>query len=72
MKKEKLSKPKNNDQQLLLSVFMRTVWFRNQMKKAFKHGYVFEQIQDSVDINVNNIDDKHLPFYEWFAKHYNE
>jgi hypothetical protein len=40
------------------------------MKKAFMHGRNFEQLEADSDMGVVNVDDKHLPFYEWFAKHY--
>ena len=61
-------KPKNSDEQLLISAVMRSAFFREEMKKAFMHGRNFEQLETDNDMDVVN--DKHLPFYEWFAKHY--
>lgn len=49
---------------------MRSAYFKEQMKMAFKHGMVFEQIETDGDMNVANAEDKNLPFYEWFARHY--
>ena len=49
---------------------MRSAFFREEMKKAFTHGREFEQLETDSDMDVANFDDKHLPFYEWFAKHY--
>ncbi len=63
-------KPKNSDEQLLISAVMRSAFFREEMKKAFIHGRKFEQLESDSDMDVTNVDDKHLPFYEWFAKHY--
>lgn len=63
-------KPKNSDEQLLISAVMRSAFFREEMKKAFMQGRNFEQLETDSDIDVANVDDKHLPFYEWFAKHY--
>ena len=63
-------KPKNTDEQLLISAVMRSAFFREEMKKAFIHGRNFEQLETDSDMDVPNVDDKHLPFYEWFAKHY--
>lgn len=63
-------KSKNSDEQLLISAVMRSAFFREEMKKAFIHGRKFEELETDGDMNVANVDDKHLPFYEWFAKHY--
>ena len=63
-------KPKNTDEQLLISAVMRSAFFREEMKKAFNHGRNFEQLETDSDMDVPNVDDKHLPFYEWFEKHY--
>lgn len=63
-------KPKNSDEQLLISAVMRSAFFTEEMKKAFMHGRKFEQLESDKDMDVSNVDDKHLPFYEWFAKHY--
>ena len=63
-------KPKNSDEQLIISAVMRSAFFKDEMKKAFMHGRNFEQLKTDSDMNVTNVDDKHLPFYEWFAKHY--
>ena len=60
----------NSDEQLLISAVMRSAFFREEMKKAFTHGREFEQLETDSDMDVANFDDKHLPFYEWFAKHY--
>ena len=49
---------------------MRSAYFKEQMKMAFKHGREFEQIETDGDMDVTNTEDKNLPFYEWFAKHY--
>lgn len=64
--------PKYNsdDGKLNISVVMRSAFFREEMKKAFIHGINFEQLETDSDMDVANVDDKHLPFYEWFAKHY--
>jgi hypothetical protein len=59
-------KLKNSDEQLL----MRSAFFRDEMKKAFMHGRNFEQLETDGDMDVDNLDDKHLPFYDWFSKHY--
>lgn len=67
---EQEQKPKNSDEQLLISAVMRSAFFREEMKKAFMHGIKFEQLETDSDMDVANVDDKHLPFYEWFAKHY--
>ena len=67
---EQEQKPKNSDEQLLISAVMRSAFFREEMKKAFMHGIYFEQLETDSDMDVANINDKHLPFYEWFAKHY--
>lgn len=67
---EQEQKPKNSDEQLLISAVMRSAFFREEMKKAFTHGREFEQLETDSDMDVANFDDKHLPFYEWFAKHY--
>lgn len=67
---EQEQKPKNSDEQLLISAVMRSAFFREEMKKAFMHGRYFEQLETDSDMDVANINDKHLPFYEWFAKHY--
>ena len=40
------------------------------MKKAFIHGRKFLELETDSDMDVANVDDKHLPFHEWFAKHY--
>lgn len=63
-------KPKNSDEQLIISAVMRSAFFKDEMKKAFMYGRNFEQLKTDSDMNVTNVDDKHLPFYEWFAKHY--
>ena len=63
-------KLKNSDEQLLISAVMRSAFFIEEMKKAFRHGINFEQLETESDMDVANVDDKHLPFYEWFAKHY--
>ena len=63
-------KPKNSDEQLLISAVMRSAFFREEMKKAFIHGRKYEQLETDSDMDVAGVDDKHLPFYEWFAKHY--
>jgi hypothetical protein len=60
----------NSDEQLFISAIMRSDFFKNEMKKAFMQGIKFEQIETDGDMNVANINDKHLPFYEWFAKYY--
>ena len=67
---EQEQKPKNSDEQLLISAVMRSAFFREEMKKAFIHGRKFEQLETDSDIDVANVEHKHLPFYEWFAKHY--
>ena len=67
---EQEQKPKNSDEQLLISAVMRSAFFREEMKKAFTHGREFEQLETDSDMDVANFDDKHLPFYEWFARHY--
>ena len=63
-------KPKTSDEQLLISAVMRSTFFREEMKKSFIHGRKFEQLETCSDMDVANVDDKYLPFYEWFAKHY--
>jgi hypothetical protein len=63
-------KPKNSDEQLLISAVMSSAFFREEMKRAFTHGRKFEQLETHSDMDVANVDEKHLPFYEWFAKHY--
>ena len=63
-------KTKNSDEQLLISAVMRSAFFREEMKKAFTHGINFEQLETDSDMDVANVDDEHLPFYEWFAKYY--
>ena len=63
-------KTKNIDEQLLISAVMRSGFFREEMKNAFMHGRNFEQLETDSDMDVANVDDKHLPFHEWFAKHY--
>lgn len=67
---EQKQKLKNSDEKLLISAVMRSAFFREEMKKAFMHGRKFEQLETDSDMDVANVDDKHLPFYEWFAKHY--
>ena len=69
--KELEQKHKNNNEQLFISAIINSVFFRKEMKKAFTHGIKFKQLETDGDINVNNVNDKYLPFYEWFAKHYN-
>ena len=49
---------------------IRSAYFKEQMKMAFKHGREFEQIETDGDMDVTSVEDKNLPFYEWFAKHY--
>jgi hypothetical protein len=63
-------KPLNSDEQLLISAVMRSAFFKKEMKKAFIHGREFEPLETDGDMDVANTDDKHLPFYEWFTKHY--
>lgn len=68
---EQEQKAKNSDEQLLISAVMRSAFFKKEMKKAFIHGREFEYLDTNVcEMDVANVDDKHLPFYEWFAKHY--
>ena len=68
---EQEQKPKNSDEQLLISAVMRSAFFKKEMKKAFMHGREFEHLDtNGCEMDVTNVDDKHLPFYEWFAKHY--
>lgn len=68
--KESEQKHKNNNEQIFISAIINSVFFRKEMKKAFKHGFKFQQLETDGDMNINNANDKHLPFYEWFAKHY--
>ncbi len=64
-------KPKNSDEQLLISAVMRSAFFKKEMKKAFMRGREFENLDtNGCEMDVDNVDDKHLPFYEWFTKHY--
>lgn len=61
----------NSDEQLLISAVMRSAFFKKEMEKAFMHGIEFEHLDtNGCDMDVANVDEKHLPFYEWFAKHY--
>lgn len=46
--------------------------FKEQMYKAFKHGLEYENFEHDGDLNITKIEDKYLPFNEWFIKHYNE
>ena len=68
---EQKQKPKNSDEQLLISAVMHSVFFEKEMKKAFMHGRKFEHLDtNGCEMDVENVDDKHLPFHEWFAKYY--
>ena len=69
-KEEQEQKAKNSDEQLLISAVMRSAFFKKEMKKAFMHGKEFEYLDTNGEMDVNNVEGKHLPFYEWFAKHY--
>jgi|SaaInlV_120m_DNA_3_1039746.scaffolds.fasta_scaffold26972_3 hypothetical protein len=60
----------NTDEQLFLSCVRRSAYFKKELLKAFKHGQKFEQIESKCEIDYTNKEDKHLPFYEWFAKYY--
>jgi predicted restriction endonuclease len=60
----------NNDEKLFISAIIRSSFFEKAMKKAYLHGIEFEQLEIDGDMDVDNVDDKHLPFYEWFVKHY--
>lgn len=60
-----------SDEQLFISAIVNSAFFKNEMKHAFIHGRNYEQLDtNGCDIDVNNVEDKHLPFSEWFAKHY--
>jgi len=50
-------------------IIEKTNFFTEQMLKAFKHGIEYEYLE--TDGETLNLDDKNLPFYEWFAKYYN-
>ncbi len=64
-------KPKNSDEQLFISAVMRSAFFKNEMKRAYMHGIEFEKLEtNGHELDVANVDDKHLPFYTWFTKHY--
>ena len=68
---EQERKPENTDEQLFLSCVRRSAFFKQELLKAFKHGREFEHLDtNGCEMDVTNVDDKHLPFYEWFAKHY--
>lgn len=67
---EQQRQPKNTDEQLFLSCVRRSAFFKQELLKAFNHGREFEQIESKCEIDYSNKDDKYLPFYEWFAKHY--
>lgn len=68
---EQEQKPKNSDDQLLISAVMRSTFFKEEMKKAFMHGREFEHLDtNGCELDVTNVDDKHLPFNDWFAKYY--
>ena len=68
---EQEQKAKNSDEQLLISAVMHSAFFKKEMKKAFMHGKEFEYLDtNGCEMDVDNVEEKHLPFSEWFAKHY--
>lgn len=58
------------DEQLFIACVRRSAYFEQQMLIAYKHGIEFEQLDDGYDVEISKVDDKNLPFYEWFALHY--
>ena len=59
------------DEQLFIACVRCSAYFKQQMLIAYKHGIEFEQLEyNECDVDINKIDDKNLPFYEWFALHY--
>ena len=67
---EQQRQSENTDEQLFLSCVRRSAFFKQELIKAFKHGREFEQIESKSEIDYSNKEDKYLPFYEWFARHY--
>jgi len=46
--------------------------FRKNMLAAFRHGRDFEPSQSNDDFNPDETEGIHLPFSEWFVKHYQD
>lgn len=48
-----------------------TIQFRKDMLAAFRHGIEFEyRTSHGKDVNPETLEDKNLPFAEWFNKYY--
>ena len=66
---ERMEDRSANDINLIINAVKQTDWFRNEMLRAFKHGIEFEQLDhEGGEKNLNEVDIKHYPFYEWFYK----
>lgn len=70
MKHETEKETEKETEVLNIADVIHSTYFKEQMKIAFKHGREFEQIETDGEMNVAIAEDKNLPFYEWFAKHY--
>jgi hypothetical protein len=62
----------SEDQSILIKALMSSSFFKEQLRKAWSSGRMFDMEQyknRSVDTDIKDVPDKALNFEEWFLRH---
>ena len=60
------------DEQIFVNLINRSPFFRDAMLKSFRHGMEYEHLKSETEIDYEKTEEKHLPFSEWFVRHYKQ
>ena len=73
MKNEQEKTTEQTNEDSLVRDITQSKFFENEMKRAFLAGHRFEILNtNGADIDPSTLEDKNLPFYEWFIRKYKD